>query len=292
MKKMSTLLPRAITGVIYVAVILGAIASGSLILLGLLLAVIAGLACYEYQRIVGINNRDFIMSILHSVMAGLAFYVTFATMLWGTAYRFVTIALFAYFLYYLLYTLGELFRKERLPFHEIAHAFYAHLYTAVPLGLLLALTVKGYDATFEGLTEREVAFATTFWALPVFVLVWLSDTGAFLVGSLIGKHKLFERISPNKTIEGAVGGILITLLGGYLFYIALPGVALLRHWLCIALIASSFSIVGDLYESFLKRTYGKKDSGHLLPGHGGFLDRIDSILFVAPAVYFYIALAM
>lgn len=290
MPKVSSLITRSITGVLYIAIILGAILSNSIVLLGLVLATMVGLACYEYQRVVGVSKFDFILRILHSVMGALAFYVTFVVLAGRelSEQRYL-VALVPYFAYYFFYTLGELFRRRENPFFEVSQSFFAHLYVAVPLGFLLALAQGGYE-NGASLLITSVAFPRTFWVLPVFVFVWLSDTGAFVVGSLLGRRKLFERISPKKTVEGLLGGLFFAMLGGLLFYLALPAVTQWYHWLILALLVAGFATYGDLFESLLKRTYGVKDSGNILPGHGGILDRIDSILFAAIPAYFYVML--
>jgi len=128
--------------------------------------------------------------------------------------------------------------------------------------------------------------------LLVFIMIWLNDTGAFIVGSTLGRHRLFERLSPKKSWEGFWGGFIFCLLTGYLANMLLPGYYGGKAWIYIALgaVVSIFSTFGDLFESMLKRAAGVKDSGNILPGHGGILDRIDSLLFVFPAtaIFLYI----
>jgi len=126
-----------------------------------------------------------------------------------------------------------------------------------------------------------------------FIIIWTNDTFAYLVGKSIGKHKLFERISPKKTIEGFLGGLFFSMLAAYLitrFLIApVPSVFNQRWllWTCTAVILSVFGTIGDLVESKFKRLAGVKDSGHIMPGHGGVLDRLDSIIFATPFVYLF-----
>lgn len=127
------------------------------------------------------------------------------------------------------------------------------------------------------------------WLLTALAIVWAADSGAYFVGRKLGKHKLAPRISPNKTIEGLIGGVVCGLLAGVGFALfagatvaQLPAVAL------VAVVAVLFSVIGDLFESLLKRHVGAKDSSNLIPGHGGILDRVDSFLFAAPVAYFYV----
>ena len=125
--------------------------------------------------------------------------------------------------------------------------------------------------------------------ISILVIIWANDTFAYLVGITIGKNKLFERISPKKTIEGFVGGVIFAVVAGILlaeFYIDKPDETTIK-WIIIAMIVSAFGTLGDLIESKFKRIAGVKDSGNIMPGHGGFLDRLDSIIFVAPFVYLF-----
>jgi phosphatidate cytidylyltransferase len=122
--------------------------------------------------------------------------------------------------------------------------------------------------------------------ISILVIIWANDTFAYLVGITMGKNKLFERISPKKTIEGFVGGVIFAIVAGIIlaeFYLHEPTI----RWIIIAMIVSAFGTLGDLIESKFKRIAGVKDSGNIMPGHGGFLDRLDSIIFVAPFVYLF-----
>ncbi len=128
--------------------------------------------------------------------------------------------------------------------------------------------------------------------LLIFIMIWLNDTGAFLVGSAIGRHRLFERLSPKKSWEGFFGGLLFCLIAGYLAPIlsADDFAGYPMRYVGLGVLVCVFSTWGDLFESMIKRAAGVKDSGNILPGHGGMLDRIDSILFVVPASLVYLAL--
>ncbi|MDO5036023.1 MAG: CDP-archaeol synthase [Porphyromonas sp.] len=291
-RKLMSLIARTITGLVYIAIMLGVIISNSVVAVGMVFALMAGLACYEYQNIVQINRQDFILKILHSVMAALAVYISFAALTAGMTSRQYLVALLPYVAYYLYFTIGELFRRREQPFSEVSHAFFAHIYVAIPLGLLLSMSLGAYQLDSTGVLAKSVIFPRTFWLLPIFVFVWLNDTGAYLVGSLIGRRKLFVRISPKKTVEGAIGGVFFALLGALVFYYFLPELSPWYHWVILAFIVALFATLGDLFESLLKRTYNVKDSGKMLPGHGGILDRIDSILIAALPAYMYVMLAI
>jgi len=129
--------------------------------------------------------------------------------------------------------------------------------------------------------------------LGLFILIWTNDTFAYIVGKSMGKHKLFERVSPKKTIEGFIGGVVFAAFAGFLiskFYIQPKpefSSKSILIWTIIALIVSIFGTIGDLIESKFKRIAGVKDSGSIMPGHGGILDRLDSVIFVAPIIFLF-----
>ncbi|GAF16720.1 LOW QUALITY PROTEIN: phosphatidate cytidylyltransferase [Bacillus sp. JCM 19046] len=132
---------------------------------------------------------------------------------------------------------------------------------------------------------REVADIGLWLVLFVIVLIWTTDSGAYFVGKFMGKNKLWPEISPNKTIEGSVGGILLAVLVGSVFYIINPFLDTYITALLIIFATAVFGQIGDLVESALKRHYAVKDSGNVLPGHGGILDRFDSLIFVMPLLH-------
>ena len=130
------------------------------------------------------------------------------------------------------------------------------------------------------------------WVFLMLVITWLGDSGAYFAGRLFGKHKLYEKISPKKTWEGAIGGALTAVAGA--FIVRAVGMSQLTVLDCVLLgvIVDGFGVVGDLTESMLKRSFGVKDSGWIMPGHGGILDRIDALLFTAPVLFLYCTLAL
>ena len=173
----------------------------------------------------------------------------------------------------------ELYHEAEDPLRNWTLSFAAVLYTALPFGLLPFIAVN-YDAN-EGHNLYE-------WIYPLalFVFLWANDTGAYLVGSLLGRfvpYKLFPRISPHKSWVGSVGGGLLTLVAAYVVACLRPAELCVWQWLVVGLVVVFFGTWGDLVESLLKRQLGIKDSGHVLPGHGGFLDRFDSALLALPA---------
>ena len=164
----------------------------------------------------------------------------------------------------------ELYRKSVVPFTNIAYTLLGMIYVSIPFALLHLI------AFAQGTYRHEVV-------MGILLILWASDTGAYLVGSSIGKHKLFERISPKKTWEGSLGGVVFALLMGYSLA-HYWSVISLEAWLCMSGIIVVAGTYGDLVESMLKRSLNIKDSGGIIPGHGGLLDRFDSFLLAMPFI--------
>lgn len=169
--------------------------------------------------------------------------------------------------------ISELYRKQEQPIETTAMGVLGLLYTALIYFIFLSAF---QNSEYEGTT-----------AIGFYILIWINDTFAYLSGRFFGKNKLFERISPKKTWEGSIGGGLCTLGISYVLSIFFTQLNPIQ-WLIIAVIAIIFGALGDLVESLLKRNYGIKDSGNILPGHGGILDRFDAALLAAPILYFFL----
>ena len=159
---------------------------------------------------------------------------------------------------------------------------FSQLYIGLPFALLNVLAFINVPQ------ESSVTYYSIF-PLSIFIFLWLSDTGAYCVGSLIGKHRLFERISPKKSWEGSIGGGVVAIGASFVLAHYFPAISMLE-WAGLALVVVVFGTWGDLTESLLKRQLHVKDSGTILPGHGGMLDRFDSALMAIPAavVYLYV----
>lgn len=170
----------------------------------------------------------------------------------------------------------ELYRKREHPFTNIAHGFLGIIYVAVPITLLINIVHP----------SDEIGYDPFFFAAFI-QLILASDSGAYLAGNAFGKHKLFERISPKKSWEGAIGGLLMSLAFaiGFSFFLDFLNI---WQWIGLCIVTVVAGIYGDLVESLLKRNVGAKDSGTLLPGHGGVLDRLDSIILATPFAFAYL----
>lgn len=181
--------------------------------------------------------------------------------------------------------ISELYRQSSDPLRNWTLAFAAQIYTALPFALLPSIAIH-YDVYSNAPIYEWI------YPLALFIFLWANDTGAYLVGSMLGRYvpyKLFPRISPNKSWVGSIGGGLLTLAAAAVIYTLRPAELNLLQWLGFGLTVVFFGTWGDLVESLLKRQLGIKDSGHILPGHGGMLDRFDSALLAIPAaaIYFY-----
>ena len=167
-----------------------------------------------------------------------------------------------------------LYRKKQNPLHNWAYFILGQVFIALPFSLLnFILFVDNWKPLI---------------LLSVFVTIWVNDTGAYLTGVTLGKHRMFERISPKKSWEGFVGGALAAILSGYIFSLFIPQISLI-NWFLFSEIIVVFGTFGDLIESLMKRTLNVKDSGNVIPGHGGLLDRFDSMLLAAPAILIYLS---
>lgn len=192
-------------------------------------------------------------------------------------FRYVGVALFLTI--FITFASILLAKKDEVITH-LGKIFLSVIYIVVPFSLIVQIPFLNSDFNYINTT-----------ILGVFILIWTNDSFAYLVGKNIGRHKLLERISPNKTIEGFLGGMLFTFIASY--FIAQQFTTLkLIHWIFIAGIVSVFGVLGDLIESMFKRQANIKDSSKLIPGHGGFLDRFDSVIFAAPFIFIYLQLIL
>jgi phosphatidate cytidylyltransferase len=237
---------------------------------------------YEYYMM--IRNTGVKPQMVPGIITGVTAYTLSTLIAWGVIpkkYFLVLIPLI------LLTMIIELYRKQEKPFDSLSHTLFSAIYSAVPFSMFpfAAFSRTGLNSIIP---HPGTVFSPGI-IIGFFILIWANDTGAYLTGMSFGRHKLMERISPKKTWEGFFGGILIASVVA-LFLSAWLGVVDKIHWIIIAIIISVAGTFGDLIESMLKRSTGVKDSGTIMPGHGGFLDRFDSALISFPVVYLFISL--
>ena len=276
---MSTFTTRLISGTVYVALIVLVLLLSMVWGLWLLLSVFAVAGIIEFNRLTGVN-RPYIFRIVLDCAA--AVWLLYATAQYGMAISH-GIGIFLPYLLYLLYVVcRSTFLPHQAMLPSLGNSVIGQLYIAVPLALTIRLTLV--VDPFSSMTQYNGLLL-----LAIFIFIWVNDTGAYLVGSRWGKRRLAPNISPKKSVEGSIGGLLLVLLSAVVLRLLLfPELS----WLSILLIAAVvaiFGTIGDLFESSLKRQAGVKDSGKLIPGHGGILDRIDSLLLAVPAVYLLLA---
>lgn len=289
---MNNFIVRTITGIIFVAAIIASFLRPEAMVL--LFSIVTGLTIWEFSGLVnerpGVTINRFITTV-----AGVYFFFAmtyYCSDIYGGAAKSVVFIPYLVTIVYLL--VAELYLKQADPVNDWAYTMLSQMYIALPFSLL---NVLAFTASPDGLVVFNPILP-----LSVFIFLWMNDTGAYCVGSLIGRNKLFPRISPGKSWEGSIGGALVVLAVAYLIYLLdsgqLPylantgirscGMLTLTQWLGLGLVVVIFGTWGDLVESLFKRTLGIKDSGSILPGHGGMLDRFDSSLLAIPAAVVYL----
>lgn len=309
MKKNRNLVLRTVTGLLFVAVMVGGIVA-SPVSFAVLFALITALTTWEFCTLVNRHAAaEFFASRpsrseaakaegqpvpcphVNRLITTVTAVYFFAAVL-GFNLNIMGAAIFVPFLISLVYLLvSELYLGRATPLQNWAFAMMAWLYVALPFALLSALAFRIDVDGPLGIPQMTYNWV---WPLSVFILLWMSDAGAYIFGSMLGRHKLFPRISPHKTWEGSVGGgllaVAVSQVLAYAFASPLLPTPLANHlaWAGLAAVVVVFGTWGDLAESLIKRSMGIKDSGSLLPGHGGMLDRFDSSLLAIPATLVYI----
>lgn len=271
------LIIRSLTGLIYVILIFEGITISKWTFLALV-AFLSLLATREFLMMTKPDGSklNLIIDIISSVVIASSFTLAQVDVL-------PQITIFVVAGYILLRSIIQLYNKKESPIKSLAYSMLSQLYITFPLMLMSSI----YDKV------------SAIFLLLIFVMIWMNDTGAYLVGCTMGRHRLFERISPKKSWEGFFGGLVFSLFTSiaYFYFINEPlnkGVYVytlydsIIFYIGLGLAVPIFATFGDLVESMFKRELGVKDSGNLIPGHGGILDRIDSLLFVIPTVCVYI----
>lgn len=279
--KMKNLIVRSITGVLFVAIVVVCFLEALSMLV--IFALVTGMTVWEFT---GLANeiKDVQVNRLISTVAGVYFHFAVA----GFCTGLTPSAVFIPYLVTLIYLfISGLYTNNKNVVNDWAYTMLGQMYIVLPFSMINVLAfMSGNDGQ---------AHYNYLIPLSVFVFLWTNDTGAYCSGSLFGKHKLFPRISPNKSWEGSIGGaVLVLVVAGFIGYMDSTqwhsGASYtIPQWLGLGMVVTLFGTWGDLVESLFKRTLGIKDSGTILPGHGGMLDRFDSALMAIPAsvVYLY-----
>lgn len=266
---MNNLVKRTITGAVFVSVVVGSILQDFNTLM-VLFGVVSMIGTWEFVRMMGKSHYS--LQKATAILLALFMYVLGVAVL---KEKLPLISLGILIPIYFGCFVSELFRNRRYAISNIAITLTIPFYTTLPFLLLLQSTLSG--GTYDG-----------YLLIGVLILIWSNDTFAYLIGRQLGKTKLFERISPKKTWEGSLGGFVVAMLIAIFllprFFTSLSMI----DWIIIGVISVVFGSIGDLIESLIKRTLKVKDSGSILPGHGGVLDRFDALIGAAPFIYTYL----
>lgn len=269
---------RAITGVLFVAILVGCILSNPLSF-GILFTIISALTIDEFGQLVNMRAEGVNINKMITMLGGA--YLFLAIMGFCTNEGQEGSKIFIPYVLLLLYMMiSELYLKKENPILNWAYSMLSQLYIGLPFAMLNILAFN-YDPTYSSVSYNPIL------PLSIFIFLWLNDTGAYCIGSLIGKHRLFERISPKKSWEGSIGGGVVAIGVSFVLAHYFPFMSM-WEWAGLALVVVVFGTWGDLTESLFKRQLHVKDSGTILPGHGGMLDRFDSALMAIPAAVAYI----
>jgi len=260
---------RALSGLVYVAVLITAIYT-SQFALAILFLVFASISCWEFIRLINLKS---IKPYFQIIVMGFLTYLFFTkenntTITYGFIFFAISTLITHLFLTY------KLFKLQKFSISPIFKSQLPLLYIIIPFALLVlipSITSNTYNPHI---------------ILGILVIIWSNDTFAYLVGRQFGKHKLFEKISPKKTIEGFLGGLFFGMIASVIIANATQSLST-AQWLILSIIIAFSGAIGDLVASKFKREAGIKDSSNLIPGHGGFLDRLDSLIFVSSFVYLY-----
>ncbi len=274
---MSNFIVRTITGIIFVTAIVVSFLNP--VAMVFLFSLVTGMTVWEFAGLVNQRENVQINQFICSV-AGVLLFLAMAVHARGL--DTLNLAFMPWLATIIYLIVSELYLKAKDPIANWAYSMMSQLYIALPFSLLNVLAFQ--------FTNSDVP-----WLLPlsVFIFLWVNDSGAYCTGSLLGRHKLFPRVSPGKSWEGSIGGGVFVLIAAWLISYITTQKGIVTNlttlqWMGMGLVVVVFGTWGDLVESLFKRTLGIKDSGNVLPGHGGMLDRFDSSLLAIPAVVVYL----
>ncbi len=278
--KLKNLIVRTITGVLFVAIMVAGFLRPTAMIF--LFAIITGMTIWEYCGLVN-DIKTISVNRFISTVAGVYMFLAIAGINSGIIQN--NGVLIPYLLTIIYLFISELYTKNENAIHDWAYTMLSQMYIALPFSMI---NVLAFRTSPDGMINFHYLLP-----LSVFIFLWANDTGAYCSGSLFGKHKLFPRISPGKSWEGSIGGgLFVLIIAGVIGFLQSKGDNAsglnIQEWLGLGLTVVVFGTWGDLVESLFKRTLGIKDSGNILPGHGGMLDRFDSSLMAIPAAVIYI----
>jgi len=287
-----SLLQRTLTGLVIVGSIIACVLGGAYSFAVLFSVLIFGVLM-EFYNIINISREVNITRWMHSLGGVTLFWCFFLDASHITSLGNNVFVL--YLIYMLVLFISRLYSAQQNPIRELAYVILGQIYIALPLSMLNSIAFHSIAIPLGNIEDDYNGIML----LALFFFLWCNDSGAYLTGITLGRHKLFERVSPKKTWEGFWGGCLFNAMLGLALYQASfwgffgQDLHELQHysrldWVCLGLTVSVFGTFGDLVESFVKRAVGVKDSGTLLPGHGGLWDRFDSLLLAAPAMMLYL----
>lgn len=273
---MKSLTKRIVFGLIYAVLVVGFTLIGSPYYY-IFFFVLMGFCLYEFLKLIKLK------SVYPYILAATSFILAIISnnnliTIEEHLSQKVIVSIITFVIYFSF--ISALISSRKIAIQYLGRIFLSLIYIVIPFSLLIKLPYLNINGTFDGGV-----------VLGVFVLIWSNDVFAFLIGKNFGKHKLIERVSPNKTVEGFLGGFIFTFIAGFFISKICAGLQPI-HWFTIAIIVSVFGVLGDLIESMFKRQANLKDSSNFIPGHGGFLDRLDSIIFAVPFIYIYLFLTV
>jgi phosphatidate cytidylyltransferase len=265
---MSNFWQRLITGIVFLAVLISGIIYSQWTF-AVLFAVIDVLAMWEFYRIGRQGGYD-PLAVYGTAVGLAAFVLSFLACAEVVSYQTMLLIVPLLIPIFVIVLFGHF----KNPIYTISYTFYGLLYIGLPFALISPIAF--HSGAYQSIM-----------VLGMFIIIWVNDTGAYCFGVTIGRHHMFERISPKKTWEGFLGGALAAVGASLLLARFFPALSQ-TQWIVTALLTVTFGTLGDLAESQLKRTIGIKDSSNILPGHGGILDRFDSIILAIPVIFAYL----
>lgn len=271
---MTDLTKRIVFGSMYVGLIVACSMLGAVFFYGLFLAFML-ICIYEFLKIIDLKS---IYPYVLAIVTYISTVVSNDNLIQVEEGLTDKLIISLFFAVVFLLFVSALVSSRRIAIQYIGKNLLTLVYIVIPFSMLIKIPYLN----FEGVYDTSVV-------IGIFILIWSNDIFAFIIGKAFGRNKLIERVSPNKTIEGFLGGFIFTFISAYFVATYCSSIQALQ-WFTIAIIVSIFGVLGDLIESMFKRQANLKDSSNLLPGHGGFLDRLDSIIFATPFIFIYLFL--